>query len=226
MFARIKKFFITAFCILLISTIWAISLAGSVEGGAGLNGFVAFILWGISVYIAVKVNAVAAVIGSFALELILHTMKYGMNEKMMVSIFAIAAVFLLLWKFDSIWNFLWDSLFGKSVAHKDTGEYKERKTVRKHQPQIENSEGWEEPVINIPEEDREERKKEFYNIRNKEHSVDCPYIFRQSSEGGKEPFYCGMQERDISSNEYYHLCAYDWTAREKCPTRKKYSKYN
>ena len=60
-------------------------------------------------------------------------------------------------------------------------------------------------------------EKEFYNIKDRNHSADCPHIYHKSSDGGQEPYYCGLRDCQISSDEYYHLCAYEWTAEKKCP---------
>lgn len=231
MLRKIKKFFVNAFCIMMIMTVWAISLTGSVEGGAELNGFVALFLCIINIYVAVKFNAIVAVIGSFVLEIILHFAKYGVNEKMVIAISLILVILLICWKFDDIFSFLWNGLFGNSGT-----SYEKRTVYRKNNPKRESykrnydtmesnrnhyntGEEW------IEDNPKKKKDEEFYNIRSRDHSSDCPYICHQNSEGGREPYCCSMMERDISSNEYYHLCRYDWVALEECPIRKKYNKY-
>ena len=45
MLQKIKNFFIKLFCFFFISAIWAISMASYAEGGAEINGILAFLLW-------------------------------------------------------------------------------------------------------------------------------------------------------------------------------------
>ena len=45
MLQKIKNFFIKLFCFIFISAIWAISMASYAEGGAEINGILAFLLW-------------------------------------------------------------------------------------------------------------------------------------------------------------------------------------
>ena len=59
-------------------------------------------------------------------------------------------------------------------------------------------------------------EKEFYNIKDRNHSADCPHIYHKSSDGGQEPYYCDLRDCQISSDEYYHLCAHELTAEKKC----------
>lgn len=63
MLQKIKNFFIKLFCFIFISAIWAISMASYAEGGAEINGILAFLLWLVNLIILFKVSAVVSAIG-------------------------------------------------------------------------------------------------------------------------------------------------------------------
>lgn len=56
--------------------------------------------------------------------------------------------------------------------------------------------------------------------------AECPYISERSSYGGHESHECDYNDKEVSSDKYYHLCRYDNLAIEQCPMRKKDYKKN
>ncbi len=50
---------------------------------------------------------------------------------------------------------------------------------------------------------------------------DCPFLSERSSYYGHEPFQCDYTGKEITSDEYYHLCRYDNKAKEDCPMRRR-----
>lgn len=67
MMNKIKKGFISFLCILFVSIIWADGALERSQGGAELNGFLAFVLWCVSVYIIIKGKPILSTVGSFVI---------------------------------------------------------------------------------------------------------------------------------------------------------------
>ncbi|MDO4978170.1 MAG: hypothetical protein Q4E53_13020 [Eubacteriales bacterium] len=54
---------------------------------------------------------------------------------------------------------------------------------------------------------------------------ECPFVGkRNNTNGGQNPYQCFFCGKDVSSDEYYHLCRYDQKAVRECPMRS--SDYN
>lgn len=217
MLRKIKDFFIKLFCLVWISAIWSIAVTSYDLGGAEINGFFAFFLWVVSLVVLLKVNAVASAIGSSVLILVLRVTRFGFQDVVLYGIGITAAMFGGLILFSKL---MWGEIGGgRNTNYKKSSE-REEKYQKPKQPKWEQQ-SWDVGDNSNQEETEPETDNEFYNIKNKNSSADCPHIYHQSSEGGKEPYYCGLRDCQISSDKYYHLCAYGWRAEKECPYRAK-----
>ena len=93
MLQKIKNFFIKLFCFIFISAIWAISMASYAEGGAEINGILAFLLWLVNLIILFKVSAVVSAIGSSILIIVLRITKFGFNDVVLYGLGIVAVMF-------------------------------------------------------------------------------------------------------------------------------------
>lgn len=50
---------------------------------------------------------------------------------------------------------------------------------------------------------------------------ECPFIAERDSKYGHFPYECQYRGREISVDEYFHLCRYDELAIKRCPMRKR-----
>lgn len=223
MLQKIKNFFIKLFCFFFISLIWAISMASYAEGGAEINGILAFLLWLVNLIILFKVSAVVSAIGSSILIIVLRITKFGFNDVVLYGLGIVAVMFGAIALFLKL---MWRDNGGENnIGQQDTVKRKKQQYSKKQKTEYQgwdlgyNNFGYDGKEIESPNSRGAEIKeeKEFYNIKDRNHSADCPHIYHKSSDGGQEPYYCGLRDCQISSDEYYHLCAYEWTAEKKCP---------
>lgn len=217
MLRKIKNFFIKLFCLIWISAIWSIAATSYDLGGAEINGFFAFFLWIVSLLVLWKVSAVASALGSSVLILVLRVTRFGFHDVVLYGLGITAALFGGLILFSKL---MWGEIGrGRNSSQRNMPKREEKR----QKPQKSEHQGWDhwdnEKEYN-PRETEPEKDEEFYNIKDRDSSAVCPYIYHQSSEGGKKPYYCSVGQCGISSDKYYHLCAYRWEAEEKCHYRK------
>lgn len=80
MLRKLKNGFIGFICVLWVTEVWLIATMNHSDmGGAEINGFLAFILWGISIYLIVKVNAIWTAIGSTVILFVIRIVRFGVN---------------------------------------------------------------------------------------------------------------------------------------------------
>ncbi|MFR1202905.1 hypothetical protein [Blautia glucerasea] len=72
---RIKSIVIGIFSLIWVSGIWTTAAMGTEEGGAGVNGILAFILWALCIFLIIKGRAVVAVIASTVIMIIISIPK-------------------------------------------------------------------------------------------------------------------------------------------------------
>lgn len=120
--------------------------------------------------------------------------------------------------------YMFKKIFG---GRKNTSQRDIRRKEKQQRPKKHRREEWDwDYGYDEVEEERfetwgtkSEEDREFYNIKSRDNSSDCPYIYHKSSNGGQEPYYCSLVDCQISSDTYYHLCRYEWSAEERCPYR-------
>lgn len=82
MLRKLKNGFIGLMCIVWVTLVWLIApMDYSDLGGAELNGFLAFILWIVSMYLIIKVNAIIPAVGSTVILLIIRISKFGISDE-------------------------------------------------------------------------------------------------------------------------------------------------
>jgi hypothetical protein len=80
MLRKLKNGFIGFMCVLWVTAIWLIATMDySDSGGAELNGFLAFILWIVSICLIVKVNALVSAVGSTVIVFIIRIARFGVD---------------------------------------------------------------------------------------------------------------------------------------------------
>lgn len=78
MLRKIKNGFIGFMCVLWVTGVWLIAAMDHSEfGGAELNGFLAFLLWIVSICLIVKVNAIMSAVGSTVILFIIRMVRFG-----------------------------------------------------------------------------------------------------------------------------------------------------
>lgn len=213
---NIKNFFIKLFCALWITTVWLASVMSYAEGGAEINGLLAFLIWVISLLVLLKVNAIVSAVGSLALLEGIRVIKFGFQDVMLYGIGIVVVLFGGIFLFFK----LIESGGRKNISRRNISEkQKQQRPKQQWREQWSFDYGYDGIEKEKPEvrEMRSEEDKEFYNIKSRDNTSDCPYIYHKSSNGGQEPYYCGFGRCQISFDTYYHLCRYEWVAKEKCP---------
>lgn len=68
---KIKSIVIGFFSFMWISVIWTTAAMGTKEGGAGINGFLAFLSWALCVFLIIKGRAIVAALASTIIIIII-----------------------------------------------------------------------------------------------------------------------------------------------------------
>lgn len=216
MLQKIKNFFIKLFCLIWISAIWSIAATSYDLGGAEINGFFAFFLWIVSLLVLWKASAVASALGSSVLILVLRVTRFGFHDVVLYGLGITAALFGGLILFSKL---MWGEIGrGRNSSQRNMPKREEKR----QKPQKSEHQGWnhwDNAKEYNPRETKSEKDEEFYNIKDRDSSADCPHIYHQNSSGGKDPYYCGLRKCQISFDYYNHLCAFGWRADEECPYR-------
>lgn len=80
MLHKLKNGFIGFMCVLWVTEVWLIStMSHSDLGGTELNGFLAFILWIVSIYLIMRGKAITSAVGSTVILFIIRIAKFGVD---------------------------------------------------------------------------------------------------------------------------------------------------
>lgn len=130
MLRKLKNGFIGFMCILWVTDVWIISIMDHSEfGGAELNGFLAFVLWIVSIYLIVKVNAIMSAVGSTVILFIIRAVRFGVDVRKLEGLGQPIAVLVVCWVLGKLLFSSWDKAAEESEAKqrriknaKDRGE--------------------------------------------------------------------------------------------------------
>lgn len=195
MMNKIKKGFISFLCILFVSIIWADGALERSQGGAELNGFLAFVLWCVSVYIIIKGKAILSTVGSFGIMYAIRIQKFGTTKEALGNMGVVLYCVIVLGMIWVMWRMLFWGV-GKSnrsnnVSRERDSDYRREERERRKRENLERLERQSEEIRQrqIDEENRwrEEQRREANSLKSGSDEYwkleeQAEYIYRQAAD--------------------------------------------